>query len=120
MRFLRLLSFAIICVIVLCVAMAPAKAETYNYRANTIGNKESIAYAGLEKFKMLIESRTDGVIKLKLFDSGALGDQVSSIESMQSGTLAIATVETMVMIQPCSVRTSPNSANRKKYTACAV
>ena len=96
MRFLRLFSFAIICVIVLCVAVAPAKAETYNYRANTVGNKDSIAYVGLEKFKTLIESRTDGVIKVKLFDSGALGDQVSGIESMQSGTLAIATVETPI------------------------
>lgn len=96
MRYKRLFSLAIVCAVALVLAAAPAMAKSYKFRANTVGNKDSIAYAGLEKFKELIESRTGGVIEVKLFDSGSLGDQVSGIESMQSGTLAIATVETPI------------------------
>ncbi len=73
-----------------------AEAQTYEFRANTIGNKDSIAYAGLKKFKELVEARSDGRISVKLFDSAALGDQVSGIESLQSGTLGFATVETPI------------------------
>lgn len=78
------------------LASASATAQEFEFRANTVGNKDSIAYAGLQKLKQLVEARSDGAIKLNLFDSGALGDQVSGIESMQAGTLAIATVETPI------------------------
>lgn len=80
----------------LATAVGTAAAQAFEFRANTVGNKDSIAYAGLERFKQLVEARSDGDIRLRLFDAGALGDQVSGIESMQSGTLAIATVETPI------------------------
>lgn len=96
MRNQHLFSLAIVCAVVVGLAAAPAMAKTYKFRANTIGNKSSITYAGLEKFKALIEFRSGGAINVKLFDSAALGDQVSGIESMQAGTLAIATVETPI------------------------
>ena len=88
--------FGAVGVIALGVTVGAADAQQYEFRANTIGNKDSIAYAGLEKFKTLVEQRSEGAINVRLFDSGALGDQVSGIESMQSGTLSIATVETPI------------------------
>ena len=73
-----------------------AAAADFQLRANTIGNQDSIAYAGLKKFKEVLDARSGGRIGVKLFASGALGDQVSGIESMQAGTLDIATVETPI------------------------
>lgn len=78
------------------ITLNAAAAESFEFRANTIGNKDSIAYAGLERLEALVEARSDGAIDLRLFDSGALGDQISGIEGMQSGTLSIATVETPI------------------------
>lgn len=74
----------------------PAAAQEYTMRANTVGNEESISYQGLERFKKIVEARSEGRIQVDLFHSGALGDQVSGIESMQAGTVDIATVETPI------------------------
>jgi|GEM_PF-5955344 len=62
MRYQRLFSLAIACAVVLGLAVGPAVAKSYKFRANTVGNKDSITYAGLEKFKELIESRSGGAI----------------------------------------------------------
>lgn len=77
-------------------ALFSAHAAEFEFRANTVGNKESISYAGLEKLKAVVAARSGGRVKINLFASGALGDQVSGIESMQAGTLDIATVETPI------------------------
>lgn len=72
-----------------------AAAET-TLRLNTVGNEEGIAYLGAKRFADLVEERTNGEIKVKVFHSSALGDQESSLQSIQSGTLDLATVETPI------------------------
>jgi len=42
MRYQRLFSLVIVCAVVLGLAIAPAMAKSYKFRANTVGNKDSI------------------------------------------------------------------------------
>ena len=67
-----------------------------NLRGNVPGNEEGIAYLGAKYFADLVAQRTEGQVSIKVHHSSALGDQVSSIESMQAGTLDISTVETPI------------------------
>lgn len=65
-------------------------------KANVPGNEEGIAYIGVKRFADLVQERTDGKVEIKIFHSSALGDQPSSIESMEAGTLDMATIETPI------------------------
>jgi len=78
------------------VAIGPSLAADLKLRANVPGNEEGIAYLGAKRFADLVNERAGGKLNIKVFHSSALGDQVSSIESMQAGTLDIATVETPI------------------------
>jgi len=71
-------------------------AEEIRLRANVPGNEEGIAYLGAKRFADIVAERSGGKVAIKVFHSSALGDQVSSIESLQAGTLDIATVETPI------------------------
>ncbi len=98
MKYLHHLSLTI------CLALATtiglnvesATAADITLRANVPGNEEGIAYLGATRFADLIKERTNGRVEIKVFHSSSLGDQVSSIESMQAGPLDIATVETPI------------------------
>lgn len=98
MRHLHQLSLTI------CLALAtitgstvePVDAADIRLRANVPGNEEGIAYLGAKRFADLVKERTNGKVEIKVFHSSALGDQVSSIEAMQAGTLDIATIETPI------------------------
>lgn len=76
--------------------MSPVSAEEMTLRANAVGNEEGIAYLGMQRFAEIVEEKAGDKVDIKLFHSSALGDQVSSIESMQAGTLDIATIETPI------------------------
>jgi len=78
------------------ISAAPLDAQEMTLRANAVGNEEGIAYLGMKRFSEIVEEKTGDNVDVKLFHSSALGDQVSSIESMQAGTLDIATVETPI------------------------
>jgi len=78
------------------LAAPKASAQEMQLRANAVGNEEGIAYLGMKRFSEIVEEKAGDKIGFKLFHSSALGDQVSSIESMQAGTLDIATVETPI------------------------
>tara|TARA_B100000676_G_scaffold214013_1_gene210440 strand:- start:243 stop:1217 length:975 start_codon:yes stop_codon:yes gene_type:complete len=67
-----------------------------SFKTNVPGNKESIAYKSAQKFADEARKASNGEINIKVFDSSALGDQVSSIQSMIAGTLDMATVETPI------------------------
>lgn len=73
-----------------------ARAADTTLRANVPGNQQGIAYLGAKRFADIVAERTGGKVSVKVFHSSALGDQVSSIESLQAGTLDIATVETPI------------------------
>lgn len=79
------------------LGIGSAQAEaTHTFRANTVGDENSITYQGLERFAQIVEARSDGDISFSLHHSGALGDQVGGIESLQAGTIDVATVETPI------------------------
>jgi len=67
-----------------------------SFKASVPGNKESIAYLSAQKFADEAKKASKGEINIKVFDSSALGDQVSNIQSMIAGTLDIATIETPI------------------------
>jgi tripartite ATP-independent transporter DctP family solute receptor len=71
-------------------------AAEYSLRAHTINNPQSIHFTGMKKFKTLVEERSNGKIEVKLFHSGSLGDQRANLESLQSGTIDIATCDTPI------------------------
>ena len=48
-------------------ALFSAHAAEFEFRANTVGNKESISYAGLEKLKAVVAARSGGRVKINLF-----------------------------------------------------
>jgi tripartite ATP-independent transporter DctP family solute receptor len=71
-------------------------AQEFSFKANVPGNEEGIAYLGAKRFAEVVAEKSGGKIAVKVFHSSALGDQVSSIESMQAGTLDISTIETPI------------------------
>ena len=78
------------------IAAQTANAQELQFRANAVGNEEGIAYLGMKRFSEIVEEKAGDKVSFRLFHSSALGDQVSSIESMQAGTLDIATIETPI------------------------
>jgi tripartite ATP-independent transporter DctP family solute receptor len=81
---------------VMTVAVGTSFAAEVTLKANVPGNEEGIAYLGAKRFADLINERAGDKVAVKVFHSSSLGDQVSSIESMQAGTLDIATIETPI------------------------
>lgn len=71
-------------------------AQDFTLRANTIGAEQGIQMEGLRRFKEVVEERSGGRVAVQLHHSGALGDQEDNIESMQAGTLDIATIESPI------------------------
>jgi tripartite ATP-independent transporter DctP family solute receptor len=85
-----------IALLVFALGFFTAQAQEFTFRANTVGTEQSIHYAGLSKFKELVEERTDGRVRIDIFHSAQLGDQLSGIESMLSATIDIATVDSPI------------------------
>jgi len=50
--------------------------------------------AGAEKFKELVSAKSNGQIKVEIFPSAQLGDEVSIIENMKTGTIQMAVCST--------------------------
>ncbi|EWG98428.1 hypothetical protein Q427_30665 [Halomonas sp. BC04] len=74
----------------------PATAADLELRAVTIGSQQGIQMAGLTALAEHVASTTDDSVTITLFHSGSLGDQVSNIESLDTRTLDIATIETPI------------------------
>lgn len=97
MRSLPLLSIrSLVLLLSLALMLGSTQAQEFTFRSNTVGTEQSIQYAGLSMFKDLVEERTDGRVSVDVFHSGQLGDQLSGIESMLSGTIEIATVDSPI------------------------
>ena len=80
-----------------CWALSlPATAQEHTFKANMPGNEQSIAYQSVERFDEVLAELTNGAVNIDLFANSALGDQESSLESMQTGLLDMATVETPI------------------------
>lgn len=80
-----------------CLALSlPATAQDQTFKANMPGNEQSIAYLSVERFDEVLGELSGGAVDVDLFANSALGDQESSLESMQTGLLDMATVETPI------------------------
>jgi TRAP-type transport system periplasmic protein len=78
-----------------------AAAQEFTFRANTIGAPGGIQEAALLRLKEVAEEKSGGRIAISIATGGALGNQEENIESLQSGTLDIATIETpIVTLEP--------------------
>ncbi|MCE8033162.1 MAG: TRAP transporter substrate-binding protein [Halomonas sp.] len=73
-----------------------ATAAELELRAATIGSQQGIQMAGLNALASHVAEATAEGVEVRLFHSGALGDQVSNIESLDTRTLDIATIETPI------------------------
>ncbi|MFQ3786450.1 TRAP transporter substrate-binding protein [Halomonas sp. A29] len=73
-----------------------ATAADLELRAATIGSQQGIQMAGLTALAEHVAGATDGGVAINLFHSGSLGDQISNIESLDTRTLDIATIETPI------------------------
>jgi TRAP-type transport system periplasmic protein len=78
-----------------------ATAQDFTFRAATIGAPGGIQDAALTRMREVAEERSGGRIAITIATGGALGNQEENIESLQSGTLDIAGIETpIVTLEP--------------------
>ena len=63
-----------------------ADAKTYTMKLGTIEPPASPKMVGMEKFKELVEQKTNGEVKVKIFPSSQLGSAREMIEATQIGT----------------------------------
>jgi len=75
---------------------ATADAADYSFRVYTNNNALSIHYAGLKAFKEGVDAKAGGKIDTRLFHSGSLGDDIATLQALQTGTLDIGTVDTPI------------------------
>ncbi|EKF20160.1 TRAP transporter substrate-binding protein [Nitratireductor pacificus] len=73
-----------------------AMAQDVQLKANVPGNEEGIAFRSVQHFADIVKEKTGGEVAIKVFHSSALGDQPSSLESLQVGILDMATIETPI------------------------
>jgi tripartite ATP-independent transporter DctP family solute receptor len=89
-------SAALVALIAMAGASNTSLAQEFSMRAATIGAPGGIQDVGLQKLKEVAEARSDGRISITIHTGGALGDQISNIEALQTSTLDIATIETPI------------------------
>lgn len=86
-----------LCTAVLVASIGGAAwAQEFALRANTIGAPGGIQEAALLRLKEVAEEKSGGRIAITIYTGGALGNQEENIESLQSATLDIATIETPI------------------------
>ncbi|MEC2072917.1 TRAP transporter substrate-binding protein [Alkalihalophilus marmarensis] len=73
---------------------ATEQVDSKTIRAGIGLNSEHPQYKGLEKFKELVEERTEGAIVVETYHSGQLGDDRSMMEALQLGTQEVTVPST--------------------------
>lgn len=76
--------------------VSSATAADIELRAATIGSQQGIQMAGLTALSEHVGEATGGSVAINMFHSGSLGDQISNIESLDTRTLDITTIETPI------------------------
>jgi len=61
--------------------------KKYNISYSTWANPGEPAYSGMEKFKEIVEERTDGNITIELFPGNQLGTTAEQMEQVKLGTI---------------------------------
>ncbi len=68
--------------------------EVYEMKLHHDLAADSPQHVGAEKFKELVEEKTEGQVEVKLFPSGQLGDDVEVAELIQSGSVESGIIPT--------------------------
>ena len=86
-----LLTSAVISGLVLLGAgTARAEIGEHTIKFATQNNKGHPSVEGMEKFKELVDTKSDGKITVKLYPGGVLGGDVQTISALQGGTVEMA------------------------------
>ena len=86
MKFLRIV-VCLFMVVGLMSSLGLAAEKTYTLRYNTVAGPEQPQTLAMNKFKEVVEGLSGGKIKVKVFHSGQLGDQKTSILNVKRGSL---------------------------------
>ncbi|KIL45244.1 DctP family TRAP transporter solute-binding subunit [Jeotgalibacillus soli] len=66
-------------------------------KLGSVNNEQHTLFKGYEKFKEIVEEKTDGNITVEIYPNGQLGDDRAMIEGLQFGTLEAVGVSTSML-----------------------
>ncbi|HEX6015839.1 MAG TPA: TRAP transporter substrate-binding protein, partial [Geminicoccaceae bacterium] len=98
-RVFALLASAVIPGLVLLGTAGGARAEIgeHTIKFATQNSKGHPSVEGMEKFKELVEERSDGNITVRLFPGGVLGGDLQTISALQGGTVEMTVLNAGLM-----------------------
>ena len=78
----RLLALLLTFVMVFALAASSAEAapKTYSLKIAHVNSQTHPAHIALEKFKEIVEEKTDGAVKVDIYDSSVLGGELEEIQ----------------------------------------
>lgn len=90
---MKVLRIVIVCILAmgLLALVSFAEEETYTLRFNTASAPSEPQTLGMQKFAEVVGELSGGKIVVKVFHSGALGDQKTSLLNVMRGTLEMST-----------------------------
>lgn len=90
---MKVLRIVIVCVLAmgLLTAVSFAEEETYTLRFNTVAGPNEPQTLAMQKFADVVGELSGGKIVVKVFHSGALGDQKTSLLNIKRGILEMST-----------------------------
>ena len=90
----RLLALLLTFVMVFALAASSAEAapKTYSLKIAHVNSQTHPAHIALEKFKEIVEEKTDGAVKVDIYDSSVLGGELEEIQQVIDGSLTAAMI----------------------------
>ena len=76
----------------LCLAIPVQSTASTNIKLGVVTKPGSAQNIAAEKFKELVESRSAGDVKVKIFDSASLGNETELLQQIQMGTLEMGVI----------------------------
>ncbi|SFQ66067.1 tripartite ATP-independent transporter solute receptor, DctP family [Psychrobacillus psychrotolerans] len=71
--------------------------DTYVIKAGHAASEDHFAQGSFEKFKELVEEKSDGKIKVEIYPNGQLGGEREMVEAIQLGNLTMAAPSSAVL-----------------------
>lgn len=78
-------------------AMAEAKEDKITLRISHTGAEGSEYYKGYQKFKEILEKKTNGKVKVRIYPNAVLGSDRVAGEAVQQGNLEAASIATNIL-----------------------
>lgn len=90
----RLLALLLTFVMVFALAASSAEAapKTYSLKIAHVNSQTHPVHIALEKFKEIVEEKTDGAVKVDIYDSSVLGGELEEIQQVIDGSLTAAMI----------------------------